>query len=424
MRFTKTVLENGVRIITVPMPENPAVTVLVMVEAGSNYESRELSGISHFLEHMVFKGTTRRPQASDISRELDSLGADYNAFTGHEYTGYYAKVDARHFGTALDIVSDMYLDPLLDEGEIEKEKGVVIEEIRMYNDQPQSKVHDTFMELLYEGQPAGRPVTGDIEDVRSFARERLATYRATHYVGAATTVVVAGGIDEASVLEKLAKAWEPISVGPHEGKLQIVESQRSPQVRAATKDTDQTHLVLGFRSLKATDPRIPVMTVLSTVLGHGMSSRLFSKMREDLGICYYIDAGHHSYTDHGFLSVSAGLDATRVEQGIRGILDECARLRSETVPEAELRKAKDYIAGTTMLSLETSSAVAEFYGYQETVKHEALTATEMVARARAVTAEQIRELAGQIFTNSGLNLSIIGRGLEASAIEPYFRLDP
>jgi predicted Zn-dependent peptidase len=211
MKFNKKTLENGLRIITVPMVDNPSVTVLVMVEAGSKYENKTTNGLSHFLEHMVFKGTPRRPKAIDISKELDSIGSHYNAFTTQEFTGYYAKVDKRHLDTVIDVVSDMYNNPLFDEEEIKKEKGVIAEEIKMYQDLPQQHVQDVFMELLYGDTPTGWNVAGTVENVKSFTREDFIKYRSQHYLASSTIVVVSGSIDENETIGKIEKAFGNIS---------------------------------------------------------------------------------------------------------------------------------------------------------------------------------------------------------------------
>ncbi|MCX6718951.1 MAG: pitrilysin family protein, partial [Candidatus Taylorbacteria bacterium] len=292
MQFNKTTLKNSLRVITVPMADNPSVTVLVVVEAGSKYETKEINGISHFLEHMVFKGTTKRPSAIDISKELDGIGANYNAFTSQEFTGYYAKADVRHTDKILDVVSDMYLDPLFDAAEMEKEKGVIVEEIRMYQDLPQRHVQDIFTELLYGDQPAGWNVAGTEANVRSFSRDALVKYREEHYVSGATTVIVAGSFDEVAMMGKIERAFSQISTDKGSGKLKVIEKQGEPKIEISFKETDQTHLVIGARAFPILDERVPVMTILSTILGHGMSSRLFSKMRDQLGICYYIKADH------------------------------------------------------------------------------------------------------------------------------------
>jgi predicted Zn-dependent peptidase len=422
MKFNKKILPSGLRVITVPMPDNPAVTVLVMVEAGSKYETKDISGLSHFLEHMVFKGTPKRPQASLISKELDSLGAHYNAFTGQEYTGYYAKADTRHFDRVLDVVSDMYLNPLFDAAEIEKEKGVIIEELRMYKDLPHRHVHDLLSNLLHGDQPAGWDVIGTEETIKSFNRDHFINYRKDHYISSATTVVVSGSFNEAEVLEKITKAFDGMLKDGKKDKLPVKEAQTAPAFKIEFKDTDQTHLVIALRTFDIFDKRIPTMRVLSAVLGAGMSSRLFSKMRDQLGICYYVNAAHDPSTDHGNLTIAAGVDNSRVEQGIKGILEECIRLKSELVPEDELKKVKDYIAGTTMLELETSDARAEFSGFQETIKKKVESPEEILARIQAVTAEDIQKLAKEIFVDKGLNLALIGKSKEEE-IRPYFHLE-
>ena len=421
MKFNKTTLQNGLRVITVPMADNPSVTVLVMVQAGSKYETKENNGISHFLEHMVFKGTPSRPKASDISRELDSIGAHYNAFTSQEFTGYYAKADTRHADAILDIVSDMYLHPVFDGADIEKEKGVIIEELRMYNDLPQRHVQDVLSELIHGDQPAGWEIIGTEETIRSFARDNFVAYRNDHYVSAATTVIVAGSFDEKEMVGKIEKAFAGISSTPNKGKLPITESQDAPRLRVSFKETDQTHVAIGLRTFSLTDPRIPVTHVLSSVLGGGMSSRLFSKMRDQLGICYYIRASHDAYTDHGDLNISAGVDSSRVQEGIMGILGECERLKNEPVSDMELKKAKDYIAGTMMLELETSDSRAEFAGYQEILKHEVSGPEEIIQKVNMVTAADVQKLAQEVFVNAGLNMAVIGKFKDDSAFKEYFK---
>src|SRR3989344_2678186 len=228
MQFNKPPLPNGLRVITVPMIDNPAVTVLVMVETGSKYETKETNGLSHFLEHMMFKGTSRRPRAIDIARELDTLGAHYNAFTSQEYTGYYAKVAVAKIDNALDIVADLFQNPLLDPKEMEKEKGVIIEEIRMYQDLPQRDVEDVLSALMFGDQPSGWPIIGSEQNVRSFTREQLMGYRSSHYVSSASTVVISGSFDEQAVLAKVSEVFGTLPATPKKGKLSVLESQTTP----------------------------------------------------------------------------------------------------------------------------------------------------------------------------------------------------
>ena len=409
MKFNKTTLENGVRLITIPMPDNPSATVLVMVETGSEYETEKEAGISHFLEHMVFKGTPRRPSAMEISRELDSIGAHYNAFTNYEFTGYYAKADKKHLSKIIDIVSDMYQNPLFDQSEIDKEKGVIVEELRMYKDLPQRDVHEVLAALMHGDQPAGRPIIGNEETIRSFSRDSFVAYRAQHYVASATTVVVAGSFDEEAVIAEIGKAFYPVQPAPKRAKSPTIESQNVPAVRTKFKETDQTHLVIGVRTFPIGDERNAALSVLSTILGGGMSSRLFQRMREELGICYYVRTSSNPSIDHGDLTISAGVDNSRVDVAVKEILAACSNLTKDVVSEAELKKAKDYISGTTMLELETSDARAEYAGYEESMRHTVETPDIRLAKIQAVTTRDVQRLAQETFTDKGLNLALVGR---------------
>jgi predicted Zn-dependent peptidase len=403
------------------MADNPSVTVLVMVETGSKYETKDKNGISHFLEHMVFKGTTKRPKASDISRELDSIGAQYNAFTGYEYTGYYAKAASKHLDTLVDIIADMYLNPLLEQTEIDKEKGVIVEEIRMYQDMPQSRAADAFMQVMYGDQPVGWSITGPEETVKSFKRDDFVTYRNAHYVAGATTIIVAGSFDEKECISKVEKAYANLMTTAKGAKLPVQENQDAPRIKTDYRETDQTHLVIGARTFKITDKRISTMRVLATVLGKGMSSRLFSRMRDELGLCYYVKTDHDAMTDHGVLTISAGVDNARVEEAVKEILIQCKKLADEPVSDAELKKAKDYIAGTSMLDLETSDSRAEFAGFQEVMKGKIEMPADLIAQAQKVTAEDIQKLAQEMFVNEGLNMAVTGRFKDESSFKPYFK---
>jgi predicted Zn-dependent peptidase len=315
----------------------------------------------------------------------------------------------------------MYLNPLFDEKEMAKEKGVIVEEIRMYQDLPQRHVQDVFMELVYGDQPVGWNIAGTEEAVKSFTRDELVSYRKAHYVASATTVIVAGSFDEKEMIAKIEKAFSSVSTEKLQDKLKVKESQNEPQIKASFKETDQTHLVIGTRTFSITDKRIPIMEVLVTILGRGMSSRLFSKMRDQLGICYYVKTSQDSFTDHGVLNISAGVDNSRVEEAVKGILGECERLKTELVSDIEMKKAKDFIAGTTMLELETSDARAEFAGFQEILKREIENPENIIAKTQKVTAKEVQKLAKEIFVNKGLNMALIGRIKDESALKSYFK---
>ncbi len=409
MKFTKKVLKNGMRIITIPLKGNPTATVLVLVEAGSKYERKDNNGISHFLEHMCFKGTQKRPNYSDLAKELDALGSHYNAFTGHEYTGYYAKSNYKNFDSILDIVSDLYLNPTLPDKEIEKEKGVIIEEINMYSDLPQRQIQEEFMKLLYGDQPAGWGVAGPKENITKMKRSDFIDYRNKHYVASATTVVVAGRIDEKDAIKKITKSFKGIGIWAKEEKAKVVEVQKNPQVALIYKDTDQTHLIVGVRTYNTYNKYNTILRVLEGVLSGGMSSRLFARLRDELGLCYYVHADNETFTDHGVMAIAAGVDTKRVKEAIQAILAELNTLRTVLVSKEELDKTKQHLIGMLHLELESSDAMAGFYGHLDILRKDLKTPEEKEKEIRSVTAEEIKYVAERIFKNETLNLAIIGK---------------
>lgn len=408
MKYKKKILKNGLRIISVPNNDSLASTILVLVEAGSKYETKEINGLSHFLEHMCFKGTTNRPRAIDISTALDSLGAQYNAFTGHEYTGYYAKVSAEHFDKALDIVSDLYQNPLFNEKEIEKEKGVVIEEINMYEDLPQRKVQDLIISLLYGDQPAGWSIAGDKETIKILKKEDFLKYRGEHYVASATTVVVAGKFDEKEIFKKIEGKFKNVVSGKKLGKIKTREVQIAPKVLINHKKSDQTHLVVAVRTFDTYDKRNYTLELLAHILGGSMSSRLFQRIREEMGAAYYVRSENDTFTDHGFLAISVGVDNTRVNDVLSAILDECKKIRDIAITDTELQMFKDSMVGNIVLGLETSDAVANFYGGQEILKKEIENPLELTKNLQEVTSKDIKKMAGLIFRDNRLNMALIG----------------
>lgn len=406
--YKKTKLKNGMRVVTVPMKGNPTVTVLVLVEAGSRYESKPENGISHFLEHMCFKGTTKRPHPGDISRELDAIGAITNAFTGEEVTGYWAKARAHHLNHVLEVVSDLYLDPLLPATELEKERGVIIEELNMYEDLPQHNVHDVLDKLMYGEQPAGRTIVGTKENLLRFQRKDFVTYRTQHYVPEKTAIVVAGDISPSVVLKKIRRYFESVPKKKCPPREKTKEVQKKPQILIKPRKTDQTHFVIGFRSFDLFDKRDAAAEVLAAVLGGGMSSRLFHKMREELGICYYIKTAHQPMTDTGVFKVFSGVATARFEEAVREILKELRRIQHEPIDAKELAKAKELIIGRTQMGLEASDDLANWYAGEEILKHTIQTPKQALAKIAKVTARDVRRVARDIFRNDKLNLAVIG----------------
>lgn len=417
----KITLPNGLRAVLVPTP-GPAATALILVGTGSEYEAARVNGVSHFLEHMVFKGTHKRPRAGQISEELDALGAAYNAFTSQEYTGYWAKAASRKLPQLLELIADLYLDPTFDAKEIEKERGVIIEEINMYEDMPMRKVQEDFIELLYGShQPAGRSIAGKKEIILKLKRRDFVEYRDSHYSPKNTVVVLAGDFepDRAAKLVRSLFAKVPGKKVPK--KPSPKESQRTPAVRLAYKKSDQSHLVLGVRAFSMFDPRRHALELMAHLLGGGMSSRLFHRIREELGAAYYVRAEASMGLDHGYLAIAAGVNHPKLAEVTEAILEECAKLVRAPAPEAELRRVKDHLLGTFLLSLETSDEIAGFYAEQELIKRKMLSPAEVSKRIEAVQAQDIQKLAGEIFKDAALNLAVIGPLKETRALRALLR---
>lgn len=408
MKFKKKILGNGLRVVMIPMKDNPTVTVLVLVEAGSKYEEKKVNGISHFLEHMCFKGTIKRPKAIDISRELDALGSQYNAFTAQEYTGYYAKSDAKHFAKIFDVISDIYLNSTFPEIEMEKEKGVIIEEINMYEDMPARHVQDLIMKLLYKDQPAGWNIAGEKKNILKMKREDFVKYKKEHYLPESTVIVVAGQITETRAMKEVKKIFGNILNDKKASKSKTHDIQKKPEVLINFKKTDQSHFVLAFRSYDLFSKKNATLAVLGGILGGGMSSRLFQKLREEMGVGYYVRAYNDAFTDHGFFQISAGVDNKRIDEVLKAVLEESRKLKIGNVSEEELSKVKEYLIGNMKLSLESSDDIANFYGGQELLKKKIFNAEEKAKDIRKVSSQDIRNLANEIFQNDKLNLALIG----------------
>ena len=392
----------------IPMPATKTATVFVLVGTGSKYEAKNINGISHFLEHMMFKGTTKRPGTLDIARELDSIGAEYNAFTGKEYTGYYAKASIEKLDICLDVVFDIFLNSKLDEKEIATEKGVIVEEINMYRDLPQHHVSNLFEQLLYGDQPAGWAITGEKETVVNFKRDEFVNYFNTHYVAENTIVAVAGNVEPNEVQKKIENYFKTIRHGKSISKPAVTEEQNKPRQMINFKKTDQSHFILGFRSFSMFDDRRYALAVLSKVLGGGMSSRLFYEVRERRGLAYYVRSETNPYTDSGYLSVSAGVNNEKALDAIKVILDEVNKVKTKGVTEKELQQAKDNAEGSMALGLEHSDGVAMSYADSVLFHNKVLTPEEELAKIKRVVLDDVHKVARDIFDDKKLNLALIG----------------
>jgi len=406
--YKKTILKNKLRLITVPMESANSVTVLILVGTGSKYETKDVNGISHFLEHMFFKGTQKRPTTLKIAETLDRVGGEYNAFTSKEVTGFWAKVDKKHLDIALDWISDMFLNSKFEEKEIEREKGVIIEEVNMYLDTPMAYIGDIWESLLYKNQPAGWRVIGEKENIQSFNKQKIIDYYKNHYSPENTIICAAGGIDKNNIEEKIQRYFKNIKNSKAPTKLMAKDQQKEPEVLIHNKKTDQTHFCLGVRAYDLFHPQKYALALASIILGGNMSSRLFISVRERNGLAYSIHTSVDNSTDTGYLVTQAGIDHKNLEKAVKLILKEYQSLKNKKISEAELKKAKDYLKGTMSLSLDSSDSQASFYTVQELLENEILTAEEKFKKIDAVTTEDIKKIAEDIFLPGKLNLAILG----------------
>ena len=406
--YQKLTFPNGLRLLLAENHKSPTFTVLVLVEAGLKYETKAENGISHFLEHMCFHGTKKRPSALAISSELDGIGAYYNAFTGNEYTGYFIKSHRGHFNHVLDVISDIYLRSLFDPQTIEREKGVVIEESNRSDDNPSHKIADSFMRLLYGNQPAGWKILGEIHNIRKFNRNDFISYHKKHYRAKSTVVVISGDFSKKEAVHLIKEKFAEISSGKGIIKKKVVECQKKPAFSFERKKIEQARFILGFRGVDLKSPlRFPV-EILVNILGGSMSSRLFEKIRNQMGATYDISTDQDNFTDHGIIATSAGIEISKLEKVLLAVLDEHKAIAQKGVNKEELVKAKEHLKGRLTLSLETSNAIAGFLGSQEILLKKILSPKDIFRKINAVSQKQIQDVARKFFVPRNLNLAVLG----------------
>ncbi len=400
--------KEGLNFLLIPLKESHNITFLILVKAGSEYESEKEAGISHFLEHMCFKGTEKRPNKKILSTELDSIGASYNAFTGREYTGYFAKAATEHIDKILDIISDIYLNSLFKEEEINKERGVILEEKNYYEDTPRLKIEDLIFELLYKNQPSGQPIIGNEKVIKSLTQKDFIRYKNKHYTNEKTLIVLSGNFNPTEAIKKITNLMKNIKRGKGGQKFKTHYKQTKPAILINPKKTDQNHFILAARAFNCFDKRRYTLSVLSTILGEGMSSRLFQKVREDLGAAYYINSFDELGVDHGFLGISSGVSLDKTEEVLRVIKNELDLLKNVEISNEELKKAKNYIKGKLALSLETSNDYAFHYGLQYLIYNKIYPLKEIYKKIDEVDKKSIQNLARFLFRPEKMNLAIIG----------------
>ncbi len=404
--FERHVLDNGLRVLTANLPYAQSVTCMVMLAAGSRYETAETNGIAHFSEHMFFKGTERRPSARDIAGEIDSIGGEFNAFTGKEYTGYYVKCAAEHRDIALDVLVDMLRNSRFDPDEIEREKGVIVEEMNMYFDTPRDYIGGVYEQLLYGDQPLGWDIIGRKETVRGAERQMFLDYLGEWYKPSRMVLGVAGRTGD-DVLERAQELFGDLDAG-NTGEPAPAQPYANGRVKVFTKQSDQAHVCLGVHSYPLEHPDRYPLQMLSTVLGGGMSSRLFTEVRERRGLAYYVFGLNHSYTDAGSLYTQAGVDINRIDEAVTTIAAELRKIAAEPVPSDELEKARSFSKGRFVLQLESPQGLIVYGLRKEVLEGRAPDPEEILAGIDAVTAEDVQRVARDVIADERLRLALIG----------------
>ncbi len=418
--YKKSKLKNGVRIITAPLKGTNTITVLVMVNTGSKNENAKNRGISHFLEHMFFKGTEKRPAALDISKELDGIGGAHNAFTGKECTGFWAKVDNKHFDIALDVISDMLLNSKFSIKDIEKERGTVIEELNMFLDNPMMRIPFLFEEILYPNHPMGWDIGGTKKIMGSVKRKDFIDYYKKYYNSDNIIIAVAGNFNEKEIRNKIKKYFISSSKNKSRKQTKAYDKQSKPEMLIKYKKTDQTHLCLGVRGYNTNHKDKYILSVLSVILGGNMSARLYTSIVEK-GWAYYIYTSPENYKDVGYFAAQSGVNNKKCLEAIKIILAEFKKVKEEKISAEEIKRAKDYIKGRMNIALESSDAVASFVANQEISSGKILTPEEKFAKINKVTADDLQRVANDIFVNNKLNLALIGPFKNKKAFEKILK---
>ena len=416
----KTTLDNGLRLVTTNMPHTRSVAIGFFIGTGSRYETEEQAGISHFTEHLLFKGTPKRPTAAEICTAVEGVGGILNGGTDKELTVYWCKVAQPHFTIALDVLVDMLLNSRFDPAEIEKERQVIIEEINMSLDSPSQRVSMLIDELLWPEHPLGRDIAGSKESVAAITRDMMLNYMAKRYQPINTVLAIAGNIQHQDVVNMASRTITWANHQPQSG-YQIYHEKLARRVLIETRDTEQAHLCLALPGLSITHPERFKLDLLNVILGEGMSSRLFTEIRDKLGLAYSIQSYAEHFLDTGSLTVAAGVETKNLPVAIRAILEELSRLK-ETIPEAELVKAKELFKGHLLLRLEDSRSVAGWLGGQEILTGQILSVDQVINIIDAITAKELQSVAEELLIGEQLRLSVVGPTKQDEPLEELLKL--
>ncbi len=435
-------------LLTIDLPAAESVTVMFLANTGSRYEPVGKEGIAHFFEHMVFKGSANYPNAQVLARTLDSVGAEFNAFTSKEYTGYYVKSAANNFDLALDVLSDMLFAPLLKQTDIDREKGVIIEELNMYVDTPQAHIANVFEELIFAKESLAHDIIGNKASIRSLTSADFQNFLNNFYGPENLLLVLAGGLDKIAQKQKLLAAKVAATFNKlnnkrgQNQKLAVPKAKQNKDAKPTMvnesafskrrfklvkRASEQAHFVMAWPALDLHHPDRYILSVLAVILGGNMSSRLFTEVREKRGLCYYVRSDSEYYHDCGYLGASAGVDPQRLREAIRASKDVFYNLANERgqvgetglISAEELLRAQNYLKGTTLLNLEESNNVAQFYGFKQLLNDKILSPKEVIAKIEAVTIKDLQRLAKLIFKKEQLRFAIIGNFSNAKEIQQW-----
>ena len=418
---TLTRLSGGLRCLTVPIPSSKSITLMVLVRSGSRYETKSDNGISHFMEHMFFKGAEKYPDTMAVAGAIDGSGGSFNAFTAEEMVGYFVKISSARMEIAYDVLSDMLLKSKFDTEEIQRERGVIVEEIRMHHDDPMSQVHHDYHSLIMGDQPLGWDIAGTEEVVNSITREMFLKHHERFYYGANIVICAAGDIDPQKN-EELCNKYFGYSDGPEAASPAPFKKLETDRVFAREKSTEQAHFIFGFQTCGSGHDDEPALKLLNTVLGGAMSSRLFYQIRERRGLAYYIHSSFSMYNDVGLFYVSAGVNLKKLEEALKCAMVEIEKIKAEEIPEEEFERAKQNINGHTDLALEDSRRVASLYGMRELLYSKIKTPEELTAEINAVTSKQVLDAARRYLVDSEMKMAVIGPYKNGASWDNVFKL--
>lgn len=399
--------KNGLRLITAPMKSTESVTALILVGAGSRYETPTINGISHYLEHMFFKGAERYKTSHEVSSTVDGLGGEMNAFTGKEYAGYYIKIAAKHLPKAIDILSDMLINATFDPKEIDKERGVIMEEYNMYQDTPMYQVLWDFEKLIFGNQPLGWDEVGTKDCISNVSQADFRAYKNMLYAANNTVITIAGNVEEKKVDELIEQHFTFSLMEKGKKFDPYTKIENSKRVSLTNKKTEQAHVVVGVEGIDYHDDRKYAAEVLATILGGNMSSRMFQHVREERGLAYYVQSSLSDYADTGVLYTRAGVSLKDIDEVVKVVQEQYHLIANKAVQDQELTKAKEYMKGKMILGFEDTEAVAHFYGKQQLLLNEIRTQHEVMDSIDAVTSEDIAGVAKDLFSRP-MYVSVIG----------------